>query len=310
MKGEGNQVDFGERVYDPRVGRFLSVDPMSMERVSWTPYNSMRNNPINNIDPTGALDEWVQTGGEVKWDDRVKDQKSAERIYGKDAKYRAPDFKYTAKNGDEIQLGEDRLFTQNGELKRAVNSTPANTFTPGSFDHFYQNNRGGFDSRVEGFRAWQGEPGEHEGESVADRLFRVSAFSSMEARREFASGGMDMYSIGGRISGGITARLQSHVTRATQEVDALGNAAFTARQLHAIQRNPALRAMYRGNRIDVRARTYVKNDPSLQHLKSNYTNGPDFVDPSSGRWWDITTKAQWQNHVNKYGSGGTLLKTN
>jgi RHS repeat-associated protein len=27
VKGEGNQIDFGSRIHDPRVGRFLSVDP-------------------------------------------------------------------------------------------------------------------------------------------------------------------------------------------------------------------------------------------------------------------------------------------
>jgi len=193
VKGEGNQIDFGMRVYDPRVAKFLSVDPMSSERVAWTPYNSMRNNPINNIDPTGALDEWVQTGGEMKWDDRVVDQKSAERIYGKGAIYRAPGYEYTAKNGDRIHLGDERMFAVNGVVKQAPNSIPANNFTPGGFNQFWQNNRGSFDSRVEAYRAWRGEPGEHEGESKWDRIFRLSANFSMEGRREFASGGMNMY---------------------------------------------------------------------------------------------------------------------
>lgn len=40
---------------DPAVFA-LSVDPMTIARTSWTPYNAFRDNPILNIDPTGALD--------------------------------------------------------------------------------------------------------------------------------------------------------------------------------------------------------------------------------------------------------------
>jgi RHS repeat-associated protein len=54
VKGEGNQQDYGMRVYDPRVGRFLSVDPLSARFPYYTPYHFTGNNPIRYIDLDGA----------------------------------------------------------------------------------------------------------------------------------------------------------------------------------------------------------------------------------------------------------------
>ena len=53
VKGEGNQIDYGMRVYDPRLGRFLSVDPLAHKFPWQSPYCAMDNNPVNKIDPTG-----------------------------------------------------------------------------------------------------------------------------------------------------------------------------------------------------------------------------------------------------------------
>lgn len=53
MKGTGNQQDYGMRIYDPRVGRFLSVDPLAHKFPWQSPYVSFDNNPINKIDPDG-----------------------------------------------------------------------------------------------------------------------------------------------------------------------------------------------------------------------------------------------------------------
>jgi RHS repeat-associated protein len=52
-KGEGNSYDFGARIYDSRIGRWLSVDPMAKEYPRLTDYCFVGNNPIRFIDPDG-----------------------------------------------------------------------------------------------------------------------------------------------------------------------------------------------------------------------------------------------------------------
>ncbi|HLV41309.1 MAG TPA: RHS repeat-associated core domain-containing protein [Brumimicrobium sp.] len=53
VKGQGNSYDFGARMYDPRVGRWLSVDPKAALLPSYSPYAYALNNPIIMIDPDG-----------------------------------------------------------------------------------------------------------------------------------------------------------------------------------------------------------------------------------------------------------------
>ncbi len=50
----GDQQDYGMRVYDPRVGRFLSFDPLSKEYTEFSPFHFAGNNPIRNLDRDGG----------------------------------------------------------------------------------------------------------------------------------------------------------------------------------------------------------------------------------------------------------------
>ena len=50
IKGEGNSYDFGARIYDSRIGRFLSLDPLSKKNLSESNYSYAANNPIYFID--------------------------------------------------------------------------------------------------------------------------------------------------------------------------------------------------------------------------------------------------------------------
>lgn len=54
--GVGNSYDFGARLYDPRLGRFLAVDPLAKVYTWQSPFSYVRNNPIFFIDFEGEGD--------------------------------------------------------------------------------------------------------------------------------------------------------------------------------------------------------------------------------------------------------------
>jgi RHS repeat-associated protein len=61
-QGVGNQIDYGARVYDPRVGRFLSVDPLFKGYPWYSPYQYAGNKPIWKID----LDEMEELSSDFQ----------------------------------------------------------------------------------------------------------------------------------------------------------------------------------------------------------------------------------------------------
>jgi RHS repeat-associated protein len=54
-KGAGNSLDFGARIQDPRLGRFLSIDPMASSFPGESNYIQSGNNPIYYIDIDGKF---------------------------------------------------------------------------------------------------------------------------------------------------------------------------------------------------------------------------------------------------------------
>jgi len=66
VKGIGDQIDYGMRVYDPRIGKFLSVDPLTAKYPALTPYQFGSNRPIDGVDMDGK--EWAsQTTLTIDW---------------------------------------------------------------------------------------------------------------------------------------------------------------------------------------------------------------------------------------------------
>jgi RHS repeat-associated protein len=56
ISGTGTQYDYGFRIYNPRISRFLSVDPKTASFPFYTPYQFAGNKPINSIDLDGLED--------------------------------------------------------------------------------------------------------------------------------------------------------------------------------------------------------------------------------------------------------------
>jgi len=53
VKGEGNSLDYGARIYDSRLGRWMALDPMMAKYPNESPYTYAGNNPTYLVDISG-----------------------------------------------------------------------------------------------------------------------------------------------------------------------------------------------------------------------------------------------------------------
>lgn len=71
LKGDGNSYTTQFRMLDPRIGRWLSIDPMAGQFPWQSPYCSMDNNPISLNDQLGlATNDWIgkkNENGSISW---------------------------------------------------------------------------------------------------------------------------------------------------------------------------------------------------------------------------------------------------
>ncbi|HTA82923.1 MAG TPA: RHS repeat-associated core domain-containing protein [Bacteroidia bacterium] len=60
--GNANEYDYGKRLYDPRLGRFMSIDPLIKKYPMITPYLFASNSPIASIDLMGLESKFAVYG--------------------------------------------------------------------------------------------------------------------------------------------------------------------------------------------------------------------------------------------------------
>jgi RHS repeat-associated protein len=73
VSGEGNSYDFGARLYNPRVGRWMSCDPLEEKYPNYSPYCFVGNMTTIAIDPNGKEIIIVsETGIEIVYKPKMK----------------------------------------------------------------------------------------------------------------------------------------------------------------------------------------------------------------------------------------------
>ena len=123
QKDTETNLDFGEaRMYENCLGRFTAIDPFLASGSPEVPQSFNRfvyslNSPLQFSDPTGMVPEWVYKDGEVFFDSRVNDQKSATEIYGEGAKYKPNGSEYVSSTGTKVELGDLGFFKEDGVIK-------------------------------------------------------------------------------------------------------------------------------------------------------------------------------------------------
>ena len=108
IKGTGNHYDYGMRMYDSRIAKFLSVDPLAGEYPWYTPYQFAGNKPIANIDRDG-LEEWYYADGTM-----------AEETGPFSEEYRAEHGLLSKQELEGMRSRLEQLYNSPGELSNLI----------------------------------------------------------------------------------------------------------------------------------------------------------------------------------------------
>ena len=104
IKGQGNYYTTFFRGLDPRLGKWLSVDPKASSLPWQSPYCSMDNNPIFLNDVLGdKADGWVEgENGDITFDENIHSQAEADKVGA--GKYLGENIVAAPKGSDEVKM--------------------------------------------------------------------------------------------------------------------------------------------------------------------------------------------------------------
>lgn len=144
LKGPGDQLDYGMRIYDPRAGRFLSVDPLASKYPELTSYQFTSNSPIENIDLDGAEAKKYEINHYESYDSKgrllTSNTKTTEVKVIQNAWTAMANF-YNRVTGGDVKTGTSKVYTvtidkldKNGSPFKPEEKTLFEYYTPGQND--------------------------------------------------------------------------------------------------------------------------------------------------------------------------------
>ena len=142
VKGNGNSLAFEYRIHDPRIGRFLSVNPLAEDYPYWTPYQFAGLSPIRFVELEG-LEPGEPFG--TKYEAALNFQ----CIYGtfsiqEGREYASSIYEYTDKDGNTkysyiVPRRGSKARSSSGPVKKKHGKAVAGMHSHGAFDVEYAN---------------------------------------------------------------------------------------------------------------------------------------------------------------------------
>ena len=149
--GNGNSYTTEFRQLDPRLGRWLSIDPLFAKFPWQSPYIQANNNPIIYSDNKGLeAEDWIKIRekrgdkfkNKVVYDSNITTDESAKEKYGQNASKLEYGFQYHSEFNDQITLLENGTYDVNGSMREATDLCSAGVSTEGNngYESEYQSN--------------------------------------------------------------------------------------------------------------------------------------------------------------------------
>lgn len=123
VKGDGNQQDYGMRIYDDRLGRFLSVDPLTKDYPWNSTYAFAENRPVDGIDLDGKEWENFKSKFKTPGDLKIKlpnEQTAQQQHYG--VTLQNPKVSFSQFKSDFIKSPQTFLSNSKAEFDAPVDS--------------------------------------------------------------------------------------------------------------------------------------------------------------------------------------------